>query len=113
MRRNFQPTRRTAQQVKADEDFALRMQRQEREVAAHQVAYYQEMQRRQQSLEDMGGVPQQPTQVCHSQPSIFSLPLQSHGCICACHGWTTEGRVNRMAGMCCRKLLTDFVQHSK
>ena len=37
VRRNFQPTRRTAQQVKADEDFALRMQRQEREIATHQV----------------------------------------------------------------------------
>ncbi len=83
MRRNFQPTRRTAQQVKADEDFALRMQRQEREIAAHQVAYYQEMQRRQQSLDDMGGVPQQPTQVCHSHPFIMSLPPQSHGCICS------------------------------
>ena len=74
MRRNFQPTRRTAQQVKADEDFALRMQRQEREIATHQVAYYQEMQRRQQSLDDMGGVPQQPIQVCHSHPFIITLP---------------------------------------
>ena len=62
--RNFRPTRRTAQQVKADEDFALRMQRQEREIAAHQVAHYQEMQRRQQTFEDMGGVAQGTPQVC-------------------------------------------------
>jgi len=99
VRRNFQPTRRTAQQVKADEDFALRMQRQEREIAAHQVAYYQEMQRRQQSLDDMGGVPQQPIQVCHSHPFIISLPLQSHGCICSWLSWISEGHINRMAGM--------------
>lgn len=76
VRRNFQPTRRTAQQVKADEDFALRMQRQEREIASHQVAYYQEMQRRQQSLYDMGGVPQQPPQV-----SCLSPVPSTHLCL--------------------------------
>jgi len=100
VRQNFQPTRRTAQQVKADEDFALRMQRQEREIAAHQVAYYQEMQRRQQSLQDMGGVPQQPVQVCHLHPFIFSLLLYTHGCICLWLSWISEGHVNCMAGMC-------------
>ncbi|KAL0046758.1 hypothetical protein WJX82_009320 [Trebouxia sp. C0006] len=78
VRRNFQPTRRTAQQVKADEDFALRMQRQEREIAAHQVAYYQEMQRRQQSLEDMGGVPQQFVQAVQLPDADFpELPTSN------------------------------------
>ncbi len=109
MRRNFQPTRRTAQQVKADEDFALRMQRQEREIAAHQVAYYQEMQRRQQSLEDMGGVPQQPIQVCHSHPS-------SSACHCKVKAASVHGLAEFQRGMsvawqaCAEELLTDFVQ---
>ncbi|DBA69891.1 TPA: hypothetical protein ACH3X2_012391 [Trebouxia sp. C0005] len=78
MRRNFQPTRRTAQQVKADEDFALRMQQQEREIAAHQVAYYQEMQRRQQSLDDWGGVPPQPAQAMQLPDADFpELPTSN------------------------------------
>jgi len=81
VRKNFHPTRRTAQQVKADEDFALRMQRQEREIAAHQVAHYQEMQRRQDGLDDMGGVPQGRPQV-----HILTLGLNSNAFACGCPG---------------------------
>ena len=51
--------------MKVDEDFALRMQRQEREIAAAHLSYYQESQRRLDDLDLMGGVPPQ-SQVCHS-----------------------------------------------
>lgn len=58
-RRNFKPSRRAKQQLKADEDFALRMQRQEKELAKFTVLEYQEMLRRRKVQEDMGGVAEQ------------------------------------------------------
>lgn len=58
------PDRRTAQQLKTDEDFAKRMQRQEQEIEKHQLANFREAQRRQMTQYDMGGVPQQKSQVC-------------------------------------------------
>ena len=58
------PNRRTAQQLKADEDFAKRMQRQEQEIEKHELAHFREAQRRQMSQFDMGGAPKQDLQVC-------------------------------------------------
>lgn len=67
MRREYRPSnRRTAQQLKADEDFAQRMQRQEQEIEKHQLAHLREAQRRQMTQFDMGGVPKQDLQVCIS-----------------------------------------------
>ena len=60
--------------MKADEDFAQRMQRQEREVEKHSVALYLEAQRRQQAQFDMGGVPHQDSQVWHPPPIGPSPP---------------------------------------
>ena len=61
--------------MKVDEDFAQRMQRQEREVEKHSVALYLEAQRRQQAQFDMGGVPHQDSQVWHPPPIVpCSLP---------------------------------------
>ena len=60
MRKEYRPPdRRTAQQLKADEDFAKRMQRQEQEIEKHQLAHFREAQRRQMTQYDMGGVPEQ------------------------------------------------------
>lgn len=65
VRKEYRPAdRRVAQQLKADEDFALRIQRQEREIEKHQLAHLREAQRRQMMQFDMGGVPQQTPQVC-------------------------------------------------
>ena len=67
MRKEYRPPdRRTALQLKADEDFAKRMQRQEQEIEKHQLAYFREAQRRQMTQCDMGGVPEQEPQVCVS-----------------------------------------------
>lgn len=57
--RNNKPKGRSAKQVKADEDFARRMQQQEKELANFRVLEYQEMLRRRKAVEDMGGVAEQ------------------------------------------------------
>ena len=65
MRREYRPAdRRVAQQLKADEDFALRIERQEQEIEKHQLAHFREAQRRQMMQFDMGGVPQKSSKVC-------------------------------------------------
>lgn len=73
VRMEYRPSdRRVAQQLKADEDFALRMQRQELEIEKHQAAHFREAQRRQMVQFDMGGVPQQTSQV--ASPCSTTLP---------------------------------------
>lgn len=85
MRKEYRPPdRRTAQQLKADKDFALRMQRQEQEIEKHQLAHFREAQRRQMTQFDMGGVPQQDQQVCASV-SCGCLPCTVHIIFHGCH----------------------------
>ena len=86
VRREYRPAnRRTAQQVKADEDFALRMQRQEREIEQHQVSRYMEAQRQQDAQFDMGGVPPQSSKVhCCTSPQCAPVSF-SLFCTCGSH----------------------------
>lgn len=89
MRKEYRPPdRRTAQQLKADEDFALRMQRQEQEIEKHQLAHFREAQRRQMTQFKMGGVPQQDQQVWASVSRTFlpcTVYMHFHVTYTVCH----------------------------